>query len=162
MTSTTFFNDLYRRSAGKKWLENMSSYPWTGGKFKWDVDVEKAIEWCRIGTDDLWHHVNNCFKVPYQRLMELIFIFGKELRQPYKDVLAMPWYEVEMMWQIYQDYMDERKKHEEEERKRYEEDYASARSSMPTANSMSQMMSNHASGFSTPSIPTPSLNNFKF
>ena len=142
----------------------MILYPWKGIKFKWDVNVDEALDWIKLGDDNFWQNLNNCFKVPYQKIMELIFIFGKELRQQYSEVLKMPWYEIEMLWHVYEEYIEEQNKQNTLENKRYEEEFASMKSTMPNQNSINRMMQDQQNNFKMPDMSNigniGNLNNF--
>lgn len=96
--------------------------------------------------------------------MELIFIFGKELRQQYSEVLKMPWYEIEMLWHVYEEYIEEQNKQNTLENKRYEEEFASMKSTMPNQNSINRMMQDQQNNFKMPDMSNigniGNLNNF--
>ena len=142
----------------------MIQFPWKGSKFKWDVDIDEVLAWIKLGDDNFWQNLNNCFKVPYQKLMELVFIFGKELRQPYSEVLQMPWFEIEMLWKVYEEWIDEQNKQNTLENKKYEEQMTNMKHNMPNQASMDRMMQNQQSSFKMPSMPNlnmGNLNNFK-
>ena len=143
----------------KGWIDDVLKENWTPFKFRWDIDIDDILGWLSFGNLEFWQRINNCFKIPYEKILEILFVFGKEMNQPFSDVLGLAWYDIEMMWQIYSDYVNEQNEQNTMQNERHQQEMAEMRSSMPTAASMSNMMRSQQNSIKMPSMP--SLGNFK-
>ena len=95
--------------------------------------------------------------------MEILFIFGKELRQPFSEVLSLPWYDIELIWHIYEEWVEQQNNQQKIENKKYEQDMSDMQSKMPNENSINRMMQQQQNNMKMPDMPDfNNLNNFNF
>lgn len=116
-------------------------------------DVDSIMYDWEVASADVWQSINNTFKVPYEVWTQIVYAFGRELRQPYSEVLKMPFYEILLLLDYWKDDMEEKAKRDEKEHKKYEAQMSSMQSSMPSEASMSRMMAENKASFQMPQIP---------
>lgn len=64
--------------------------------------------------------IHRLFKIPYDKLMNIIYVFSKEMNISYKDLNDMPFFEILNIIEVYQENVKEQNKQHEMENKRME------------------------------------------
>lgn len=96
----------------------------------------------------------NYFRILYTNWTTYVYYFGKELHQPYSEILNMPFYEMLMLFDFFQEDVERQNKENEESQKGIDADMRSMRSNMNN-------MSSFQNSLNTPKMPDmSSLNNF--
>lgn len=87
------------------------------------------------------------FKIPYDLWINIVYLFGKELHQPYSEVCQMPFFEIEMILEKFKEDVDNQNKQSAQQNKDYEMQMAENRSMMES------MTKNLDTDFKMPSMP---------
>jgi len=99
------------------------------------------------------------FQIEYDEWVNIVYIFGKELHQPYSDVCSMPFYDITMV-------LD---KFEEDVKKQNEESEAQSKSMSSQQRDMRRMTDDMSKQFNTqqpqfkmPEMPKMEMPKFNF
>lgn len=117
-----------------------------------DNEYKDPTSWLfRLGNE----FFGNYFRILYSNWTAYVYYFGKELHQPYSEILNMPFYEMLLLFDYFQDDVEKQNKDSEERQMSIDSEMRNMRNSM---NSMQNMQNSQ----NAPKMPDMSnLNNIK-
>ena len=103
--------------------------------------------------------IHRLFKVPYDELMQILYVLTKEINLSYNDFNNMNFFEILTILQTYEEHMKEQQKHDKKENERMERQMSDMQNKY-NFNDIKQQMNNHSdfSKMSMPNFNMPKLN----